>query len=691
MRPKLLSLTLLLLLTLSFAESVRELEVLWKYRTSGKGKPLTKVIQGPDGTLYGTYGTYEPQIVAFSSQGKYLWDKPHANWAAAPFVSTKGTLYFQKDTATYCAVSPDGTGLWTSSFKMHRDCIPAILDDGTIFAGNDDNILCRISNNGKIVQNLTIKLAKETSPQVSPKGNIYISTTTNTIVTVNPKGVKIEDITLPAKPISSPVISNDGAIYVACNDSSFYALSPKGNIKWKKTSKVVWRNDTYGIYLNSKGALYLYTSEDSLHALTPKGKVLWSQKVDIYSGTNITFDKRGQIYFVSDRTLHSIDVEDGKQGMPREMGAKSIDETPIIGADGTIYLTQWGHLYAYTASGQKRWDTGFGSYINMETKVSKSGKVLFTANDNTFYALKRNGKLDWKVRLPGDASWDPRIDSKDNIYLSTDQDKLVVISSTGTIKTLHTDKRPIRRPAIASDGTVYITTATDSMIAFNSDGSKKWIHSIEGGQNLFYTHPSVGADGTIYYGVFNIHALDSTGKEKWLVKRDSVAILPFVTKMADNSSLVTGKNGYLYAVTEDEERSRIPHRLLIIKPSGKLWQTISTFGHSPHEPVIDTDGTVYIVHNRTQIKALTWDGKEKWDKSIGDGAHYISIGPNGLIYSGNTDGKLYIISKEGTLLAQFDAGKMVASAPAFSQDSSTCYVGCWDHNLYAIKIPEDLQ
>ena len=79
------------------------------------------------------------------------------------------------------------------------------------------------------------------------------------------------------------------------------------------------------------------------------------------------------------------------------------------------------------------------------------------------------------------------------------------------------------------------------------------------------------------------------------------------------------------------------------------------------------------------------DGMLKWTFTTGDDIKSSpSIGPDGTIYVGSTDNKLYAINPDGTERWNFTTGANVISCPTVGKDG-TIYVGSNDGNLYAIN------
>lgn len=79
------------------------------------------------------------------------------------------------------------------------------------------------------------------------------------------------------------------------------------------------------------------------------------------------------------------------------------------------------------------------------------------------------------------------------------------------------------------------------------------------------------------------------------------------------------------------------------------------------------------------------DGTLKWAFETGNGVFSSpAIGPDGAIYVGSDDNKLYAINPDGTQKWAFQTGGALVSSPAIGTDG-TIYVGSEDTKLYAIN------
>ena len=85
-------------------------------------------------------------------------------------------------------------------------------------------------------------------------------------------------------------------------------------------------------------------------------------------------------------------------------------------------------------------------------------------------------------------------------------------------------------------------------------------------------------------------------------------------------------------------------------------------------------------------KAKATAGVKLWEFETGERVTSApAIGPDGTVYVGSWDNKLYAINgKSGVKLWEFETGERVTSTPAIGSDG-TVYVGSLDHKLYAFR------
>jgi outer membrane protein assembly factor BamB len=119
----------------------------------------------------------------------------------------------------------------------------------------------------------------------------------------------------------------------------------------------------------------------------------------------------------------------------------------------------------------------------------------------------------------------------------------------------------------------------------------------------------------------------------------------------------------------------------------KKWE-FQTGGAVYSSPAIGPQGTIYVGSDDGKVYALNPDGASvggSWPFVTG-GAILSSpaIGFDSTIYVGSSDKKIYAINPDGSKKWQFETGDIVSSTPAISS-TGIIYVGSNDKKLYAIK------
>ena len=242
-------------------------------------------------------------------------------------------------------------------------------------------------------------------------------------------------------------------------------------------------------------------------------------------------------------------------------------------------------------------------------------------------------------------------------------------------------------PAIGADGTIYIGSEDTYLYALNpNNGSMKWRYKIG---NIIASSPAVGADGTVYIGGVDryLYALDpEDGSMKWR----------YQTPNGIYSSPAIGADGTVYVGTID-------HHLYAIAPpsddsqSGELlwsYQTSDDIYYS--SPAIGANGTVYIGSRDDYLYAIvppeddSQSGVMLWRyQTAGDIDSSPAIGADGTVYIGSDDDYLYAISppsngsQSGVLKWRFESNNDIISSPTIGADG-TIYVGSTDYYLYAL-------
>lgn len=144
---------------------------------------------------------------------------------------------------------------------------------------------------------------------------------------------------------TTPVIDNNGTIYIGLKSfdhiSYLIAYDTNGTEKWRFLSENwIWSTPALG----DDGTIYFTTCGDYFYAVNPNGSLKWRYDHDsycIYSSPAIATD--GTIYFGTGLCRVYALRLDGTKKWHHMLGG-SVDSTPVIGPDGTIYRV-WRCLF----------------------------------------------------------------------------------------------------------------------------------------------------------------------------------------------------------------------------------------------------------------------------------------------------------------------------------------------------------
>lgn len=361
------------------------------------------------------------------------------------------------------------------------------------------------------------------------------------------------------------------------------------------------------------------------------------------------------------------------------------------------------------------WSYKTGSSIESSPVIGTDGTIYVGSHDGFFYAFNKDGSVKWKVKLTEpsyDARWNvskaimasPAIASDGTVYINTASGYLHALIPSGNEKW----RFPIRwssdfwnSPNIGPDGTIYIGTARheDSsspgagLVAINPDGTEKWRSLEASGVTIV---PSIADDGTIVFGAADVTtnkgkiiSLDPGGKKKWEF---------WLEEWLEGSSAV-GSDGTIFSGSKEGN-------FYALNPNGTEKWRFKTGGGISSTPTVGNDGNVYIGSWDGNFYAFDQKtGEKKWqfDVKVGRDPKLFEGYPGKETITTNSllskDGVLIFADVFDTVYAVDTAGKEVwrwksedstgfASSPAISQDG-VIYIGGEGGYFYALGEKED--
>lgn len=311
-----------------------------------------------------------------------------------------------------------------------------------------------------------------TCPAIGRDGMLYVTTSWNisyadvsggNLSAVTSGGAKKWAFRTHCDIKSSPALGADDTIYFGCRDRKLYAIQSDGQLKWSFATGA-WVDASPAIATN--GAIYFGSWDHKFYALNPDGSKQWEFETGGPVNSSAAIGTDGTIYFGShDKKFHALNPNGTPKWNFPTGGA--IISSPALDGEGAIYFTSVdGWLYALNADGSKKWKVWTGGVRESSPIIDAQGNIYLGVN-NMFHALKPDGTRRWDFGYP-------------------------VVDGTA---------------AIAADGAVCFGGNENVLYIFNNNGS---VRSYENVVGTVDASPSIGKDGKIYIGSYDLQAIQGT-------------------------------------------------------------------------------------------------------------------------------------------------------------------------------------
>jgi outer membrane protein assembly factor BamB len=293
--------------------------------------------------------------------------------------------------------------------------------------------------------------------------------------------------------------------------------------------------------------------------------------------------------------------------------AKGIFSSPVVSADGTIYVGSADRtFYALDAGGDVKWSVGAGEIIDSSALLDDRGRVYFGAGDGKLRALDaRTGEPVWTFEAE-----------------SPEETGGFINWFEGNV-------------AMGPSGTLYVPNDNFRFYAIDRDlGSARWSFPMP---DQTWSSPAIDTrTETLYVGNNNLlpflgantFAIDESGISQWSTRSlGTIAASPMLTH--DDKLVVGGFDGYVRAYDL----------------SGQLLWERGTRDHVYASPAELPDGTIVQPSCDGTIYGLDpTDGAVRWAFDTREPVRSSpAIDGLGNIYVGSGEGRLFVLGPDGTL------------------------------------------
>jgi outer membrane protein assembly factor BamB len=301
-------------------------------------------------------------------------------------------------------------------------------------------------------------------------------------------------------------ITRGGVAYVAGDDGVLHALAVStGRELWSFNGggKLGLEDLSTSATLLADGSIVWPGPHGRVYALSPDGRLRWTLSSPAEPLTPAV-DEAARLLVIADAdgNVSGYRLQRG-EAQPARLWSHAIEHpsygNPAIGADGTTYVTGGDSLYAFSPSGQLRWQVKTPQPVEVSAALAQDGTVVFGSDNKIEYGVRPDGSVRWQhpignftysspVGVSGDLVVYGNHSGVVSVLDAADGQLVRSVAGTGQIWT---------SAAVDSRGDIYFATQDGDIYGFGPTGGKLFAIDVGG---AFDSYPAIAADGTLLIG-----------------------------------------------------------------------------------------------------------------------------------------------------------------------------------------------
>lgn len=346
----------------------------WQYQPGSSGG---QVLLSPDGGIV----LARSKVQKYSREGQLVWTYSSGlDWTRCPAIGSDGTIYLlgsnhhtdgmtdELDETAVLAVSADGTEIWRTFIATDRTANgPIISPDGRLYVTTGSRLMAFTLDGEQPWEFDTgcEYVSNYVAPGIAPDGTVYFANEdadgADVLFAINRDGS--EKWRCPyGGDASAILVGDDGTVLVVgCN--ALTAISPTGNLLRELSGGPLLFN-RFAVLADGTVCFSIttWTGQDdgsrSLRVLGSDGQWLTERQIDLGDGLfagNLIADSAGRLYVGVNPEWNAEDEEKASIGIDAYSATGELQwhyttgayaGGLAIGADGTLYFTGDGRIYA---------------------------------------------------------------------------------------------------------------------------------------------------------------------------------------------------------------------------------------------------------------------------------------------------------------------------------------------------------
>ena len=403
---------------------------------------------------------------SYTGSGKnYLqWVYPIGSSTSTPAIGTDSTIYVGSYDSNLYAINPDGTLKWKYKTGDVIESSPAVGADGVIYVGSNDNKVYAINSDGTLKWSYSTSGYVVSSPAVGTNSTVYVGSYDGKLYAINKNGTLKKDPppSLGNQIYSSPAVGSNEIIYIGSkNDGYFYSLDSNLETRWRRR---LLDSINSSPAIGSDGIVYI--GADRLYAFTDSGYWTYTTTDELPVTSSPAISSSDNIYFGAESGFYALYSNSSDKVFNVKKIVNTIDaigrSSPAIDAGGNVYICTNSGLYAL--------DTNYDVKWTYPIKDQDASPII--GADGTIYVHSSDGKL----YAVGTSSAVVKTISTDKTSLSIVEDKSGTITATtydanNLLLSGVTLNATIENDLVAAISPGSSTTDTNGQAVFTVDGN----------------------------------------------------------------------------------------------------------------------------------------------------------------------------------------------------------------------------